>query len=292
LKILIIGKSGQVARSLALRLQNSELESVFIGRPEFDLMHLDQIATKIIDIKPNFIINAAAYTAVDNAQTEVETAYRINSDAPKEMAIAARFLEIPLIHISTDYVFDGKSELPYSEVDVTNPLNIYGASKLSGETAIANTWHKSIILRTSWVYSPFGNNFVKTMLRLGHERDTLNIVCDQIGSPTYAIDIAEAILKIIGELQKGDMQQKYGIFNLANNGVASWAEFAKEIFKLSKIDVKVNEIPNSEYSTSALRPLNSRLDCSKIDKAYSIALPYWKKSLADCLEKIKKYKEK
>jgi dTDP-4-dehydrorhamnose reductase len=241
---------------------------------------------------PDIVVNAAAYTAVDKAERDVSLAFRINCDAVREMAEACAARNIPLVHISTDYVYDGEKADPYREDDAVNPLNVYGRSKLAGEIALRETWNAHVILRTSWVYSPWGTNFVHTMLRLGVERDELRIVCDQVGSPTSAFQIAEAILTVATALREASPADYYGTFHFAADGVTSWAGFAERIFAsvADWLPVRARVVPiiASEYSSPAKRPGNSRLDCGKLRARFGTVPGPWENALGAVLEKIKR----
>lgn len=242
--------------------------------------------------QPDIVVNAAAYTAVDKAEQDESLACRINCEAVREMAQACAARKIPLIHLSTDYVFDGEKTEPYREDDVVNPLNVYGRSKLAGEIALRETWNAHVILRTSWVYSPWGTNFVRTMLRLGVERDELRVVCDQVGSPTSAFQIAEAILTVAIALRGERPEDHYGTFHFAADGVTSWAGFAERIFAgvadWLPVRARVVPIAASEYPSPTKRPGNSRLDCGKLRARFGIAPDPWVNALGAVLEEIKR----
>ncbi len=231
----------------------------------------------------NAIINCAAYTAVDKAQSDKESANVINHLATKYLAQIAKEKEIKLVHISTDYVFDGQSFKPYLESDSVNPQSVYGQTKLDGEKVMMDINPKnSLIIRTSWVYSSYGANFVKTMIRLGKEKESLGVIYDQVGTPTYAQDLAGAILEILPQINNEQVQ----IYHYSNEGVLSWYDFAKEIMKMAKLPCKINPIETKEYPTPASRPHYSLLNKSKIKKAFNLEIPYWKESLRACLEKM------
>ena len=296
MKILVTGKNGQLGRSIhklvntdsKIDNNQSSNEFIFVGREELDLSNESSIS-HYFDSNDRFdvIINCAAYTAVDKAEEEQELANQVNHLAVKQLAGIAKEQKAKLIHISTDYVFDGESDKPYIETDTTNPINVYGKTKLAGEKALqALMPANAIIIRTSWVYSEYGNNFVKTMLRLGKERNELNVVSDQIGSPTYATDLAGVILEIIKSKEFREENQTTQIYHYSNKGEISWYEFAKEIFKLAKIDCKINPITTDQYKTLALRPKCSLLDNRKIEKDFSIKSKYWKESLNICLKHL------
>jgi len=233
------------------------------------------------------IINCAAYTAVDKAEEEQELANQVNHLAVKQLANIANEQKAKLVHVSTDYVFDGESDKLYTETDKTNPINVYGETKLAGERTLQEIMPtNAIIIRTSWVYSEYGNNFVKTMLRLGKERDELNVVSDQIGSPTYATDLANAILNIVQSIKFKEVGQKTQVYHYSNAGKVSWHDFAKEIFKIAKVDCKVNPITTQQYPTPAKRPKNTLMNKAKIAKTFNFQMVKWKNSLSDCLNQL------
>ena len=286
MRILVTGKTGQLGKSINKIVNTGngknnyqqDNEFIFVGREELDLSSESSIS-HYFDSNDRFdvIINCAAYTAVDKAEEEQELANQINHLAVKQLANIANEQKAKLIHISTDYVFDGESDKPYIETDTLNPINIYGKTKLAGEKALQEIMPTDvIIIRTSWLYSEFGNNFVKTMLRLGKERDEINVVSDQIGSPTYATDLAKVILKII---DYQDKKQSTEIYHYSNEGEISWYEFAKEIFKIAEVNCKVNPITTQQYPTPAKRPRNSLIDSNKIMQLFDINTPFWKDSL-------------
>ncbi|WP_421982329.1 dTDP-4-dehydrorhamnose reductase [Roseibium sp.] len=277
--ILVFGSSGQVATELRERLP----DAMFLGRAQADLSKPSDIVRTIAEIRPEAIINAAAYTAVDKAEEEEALALKINADAPRMMAQAAASLDIPLVHISTDYVFDGSGEEPFPTDAETAPLGAYGRTKLAGEAAIAAIAPTCAILRTSWVFSPHGANFLKTMLRLSETRDRLTIVADQVGGPTPASAIAAACVKIAGLLK--DDPSKAGTFHFSGAPDVSWADFAREIFRQAGRPVSVEDIPTSAYPTPARRPLNSRLDCRSLS-AVGLDRPDWKAGVAETLAKL------
>ncbi|WBU63267.1 dTDP-4-dehydrorhamnose reductase [Paracoccus aerodenitrificans] len=279
-ELLIFGKTGQVATELARIAPDAN----FAGRDEADLTDPESCAELIGHRQPRAVINAAAYTAVDKAETDRETARLVNAASPAAMAQACAGLNIPFIHISTDYVFDGSGDQPRSEDEPTGPLGVYGQTKLDGERGIVASGAQYAIMRTSWVFSAHGNNFVKTMRRLGGERDRLTIVADQIGGPTAAADIARAALTI-AEAMTGD-KGKGGIYHFAGGPDVSWADFAREIFRQSDLSPKVVDIPTSDYPTPAARPLNSRLDCSAITSDFGIERPDWRSSLNSVIKEL------
>ena len=280
MKTLVFGKTGQVAQALAYRLPNA----IFLGREEADLSVAGQCRAMIQHHMPDAVINAAAYTAVDRAEEEEALATRINGDAPGEMAQACAALEIPFLHISTDYVFDGSGEGPWQPEDPTGPIGAYGRSKLAGEAAVRSSGAQASILRTAWVFSSQGQNFVKTMLRLAETRDRLTIVADQFGGPTEAGDIADALI-VMRDRMLSDPSVS-GVYHFAGQPSVSWAEFATEIFAQAGMATQVEAIPSSAYPTPAKRPANSRLDGTKTTQDFGIDMPDWKRSLSRVLRQL------
>jgi len=290
MKILVTGKNGQLGKSIHKIVANNEQtdEFVFVGREELDLSSTDSITSYFNYRNFDIIINCAAHTAVDKAEKEAVLANQINHLAVVQLAQIAKMQQAKLIHISTDYVFDGGSDKPYTETDVTNPINIYGKTKLAGEQALKEIMPTdAIIIRTSWVYSEYGNNFVKTMLRLGQERDELSVVSDQIGSPTYATDLANAILDIVQNVVFKEAGHETQVYHYSNEGEISWYEFAKEIFELIEAGCKVNPIATAHYPTPAKRPKNTLINKDKIAKKFSVDIPDWKESLNTCMTILK-----
>ena len=289
MKILVTGKSGQLGRSLQKFISNFDHhEFTFTGREEIDLSSSESIS-KYFDTHSHFdvIINCAAYTAVDRAEKEADLADEINHLAVKQLAEFANSQNAKLIHISTDYVFDGYKNSSYLENDSTNPINVYGRTKLLGEEAVLEAMpNNALIIRTSWGYSEFGNNFVQTMLELARERGEINVVTDQIGSPTYASDLAKAILNIISNDNFNKKTFPTEIFHFSNMGETSWSDFAKEIFKLANLNYKVTPISSEQYPTPAIRPKNSILSKEKIKNHFKLQIPSWKQSLKECLNQI------
>lgn len=278
--ILVFGKTGQVATEL----QALAPDAHFAGRDEADLTAPATCARRIAELEPEAVINAAAYTAVDRAEEEEGVAAVVNGEAPGAMAEACAKLDIPFIHISTDYVFDGQGTTSFAPADGTGPLGAYGRTKLAGEEAVRQAGGRYAILRTSWVFSPHGGNFVKTMLRLSESRDRLSIVADQVGGPTPAFDIAAACLSMAAAL-KAD-PGKAGTYHFAGAPDVSWADFAREIFNQAGRAVTVEDIPTSAYPTPARRPLNSRLDCSATQTAFGLSRPDWRAALMDMIEEL------
>ena len=289
MKILVTGKNGQLGRSIQNLISNYDHhEFILVGRDELDLSSSESIS-KYFDAHSHFdvIINCAAYTAVDRAEDEAGVADQVNHLAVKQLAEFANSQNAKFIHISTDYVFDGKNESLYLESDNPNPMNVYGKTKLLGEKAAQDTMPNNlIILRTSWVYSEFGNNFVKTMLKLGNEMNEIKVVSDQIGSPTYASDLARAILHIISNDNFSKKSFPTEVFHFSNMGETSWSDFAKEIFRLSNLNCKVNPISTDQYPTPAKRPKNTTLSKEKITNHFKLQIPLWQQSLKECLNEI------
>ena len=283
MKILISGHTGQVARELQRALAQHELVS--LGRADFDLAQPQKLDEIILRERPALVINAAAYTAVDQAEQERELAFTINAEAPGAMANACFELDIPLIHYSTDYVFDGSKATPYREADTPRPLGVYGASKVAGEQALRISGCDHLILRTSWVYSQHGRNFLLTMQRLLQEREQLKVVDDQIGAPTWAGSIASATAELIDKWQQG--RQRWGTYHLTCQGQTSWFGFASAIADRLRAQGKhcaeLLPIPSSDYPTPARRPLNSRLDGERLEQEWQISLPHWEQALDACL---------
>jgi dTDP-4-dehydrorhamnose reductase len=281
-KILVTGSKGQLGSELAvLSKKYTQFEWIFTDREELDLCNLVALETKLATISPLFIVNCAAHTAVDRAESERELSDVLNHQAVAIIAKWSQINDCKLIHVSTDYVFDGTAATALTETAPTNPINIYGMTKLAGENACFQKNPNSIIIRTSWVYSSFGNNFVKTMSRLMQERDSLNVVNDQIGSPTYAADLAQAIMTILA-----NDQWQAGIYNFSNEGEISWYEFALAIKELGNFDCEVSGISSSNYPTPAKRPQYSLLDKTKIKDTFGVVVPNYKDSLEKCLKII------
>jgi len=297
MRILVTGKNGQLGRSIQklvntdTKIDNNQSSNYFIfaGREELDLRSESNINHYFNNNKFDIIINCAAYTAVDKAEQEAELANQINHLAVKQLASIANEQQARLIHISTDYVFDGESDEPFIETDIPNPINVYGRTKLSGEKALQEVMPmNAIIIRTSWLYSEYSNNFVKTILRLSKERDELNVVSDQIGSPTYTADLADVILEIIKHKKFKDAGQTTQIYHYSNVGEISWYEFAKEIFKIEKIEYTVNSITSQQYPSLPKRPRNTLMNKDKIVEVFNIKISNWKSSLNTCMAILKK----
>lgn len=279
-KILVTGANGQLGQCLQkISSQFEEFEFIFTDSETLDITNKEEVNDFFWQNAPDFCINAAAYTAVDLAETDIEKAFLVNADGTENLAEACAENNAQFIHVSTDYVFDGENNLAYTEEDFTNPVGVYGASKLAGDELALEVNPCSVILRTSWVYSEFGKNFVKTMLNLFAAKEELNIVADQFGRPTNANDLAEAVMKIIKSKKITP-----GIFNFSNLGRISWFDFAVKIAELSDAKIKLNAIETSQYPTPAKRPKNSVLDLDKISKTYAIQLNPWEESLEDCVQ--------
>lgn len=284
---LVIGKNGQLARALA-SLPDHGFRFVFADRTQADLTKPDSLAHAIASHRPDLVINAAAYTAVDQAETEPVKAIAVNGGGVRTLAGLCTERDIPLVHISTDYVFDGSKCGPWLEDDPVEPLGVYGRSKLVGEEAVRETAPKHLILRTAWVYSPWGHNFVRTMLRLAGDRDEINVVADQIGSPTYAPHLAQAILELAWQAKHAE--DVWGTYHVTGAGQTSWADFAREIFRVSQElggpNASVNDIATSEYPTPAKRPANSVLSGSKLACSLGHAQPSWQAGVRECVQQI------
>lgn len=279
--ILVFGKTGQVARELA-QIDGS---ARFLSRSEVDLSKPSSCFDAIMEIQPAAVINAAAYTAVDTAESEESIATTINGEAPGAMSVACRRLGVPLVHVSTDYVFNGCGDRPFLPDDGTGPLGAYGRSKLAGEVAIREGGAVHVILRTSWVFSSYGNNFVKTMLRLAETRDQISVVADQVGGPTSAGSIASACVAMAMGLQQDTSTS--GTYHFSGAPDVSWAEFAREIFRCAAKPTVVKDIPSSAFPTPALRPSNSRMDCSKLN-TFGLRRPDWKRDLIKVISELEK----
>ena len=279
--VLVTGANGQLGQAIQSVVGNfPSIDFVFCSSSELNITDKNNCETIFEKYKPQFCINAAAYTAVDKAESEPEKAYAINVTGAQNLAAVCKSNDTTLLHVSTDFVFDGLATQPYLEEAVPNPTGVYGVTKLQGEQAIQNTWEKHFIIRTSWVYSQFANNFMKTMLRLASERDSLSVVSDQIGTPTNAVDLAECLLTIIStQHPTSNNQHPYGIYNFSNEGECSWYDFAAEIFKVNNISIHLQPIPTTAYPTPAKRPAYSVLDKSKIKSLFGVEVKDWKESL-------------
>jgi len=281
--IIVFGASGQLGNCLKKVAEEKGITTIYFPvEAEANILDIAAIKSLFEKYKPAFAINCAAYTAVDKAEDDIELARKINKTGAENLALACKEHDAALVHVSTDFIFKGDTPHPLVEDDVTEPISIYGLTKLEGEQDVIKILDQHYIIRTSWLYSEFGNNFVKTMLKLGAERDMLKIIADQVGTPTYGIDLAGCILDIITSNKK-----EYGVYHYSNEGVTSWYDFAKGIFDLSATNVKVLPIRTSEYPTKATRPSYSVMDKSKIKSTFDIEIPYWRDSLAICIERLK-----
>lgn len=285
MKILVTGSKGQLGNEIrTIAEMYPDFEFLYTDVEELDITDLLKVEAYFTENKPNVIVNCAAYTAVDKAEADESTAVLINAAAVQNLAKTSALHDVLMIHISTDYVFDGISHLPYKETDKTNPQSAYGRTKLAGEDAVRRYATKAVILRTSWLYSAFGNNFVKTMIKYGTERDQLNVVFDQVGTPTYAKDLAKVILDILpSALQESGTE----LFHFSNEGVASWYDFARFVITFSEINCEINPIRTEEYPSPTPRPCFSVLDKSKIKGVYKIKIPYWTDGVKDCIRRLK-----
>ncbi len=281
-KILVTGSNGQLGKELK-KISGSfpQFNFIFLSREDLPIHHFEMVRHCFKIYQPQYLINCAAYTAVDRAESEKDLAFQVNGEAVGVLAAICKENHTQFIHISTDYVFDGTATTPYREDSPTNPQSVYGASKLEGEKQALQFNPDSVIIRTSWLYSEFGKNFVKTMLKLLKEKQEISVVNDQVGSPTYAFDLAEVIMQILSS-----KQWQPGIYHYSNKGIISWFDFAVAIKELTGSNCKINPIPTSQYPTLAKRPAYSGLDKTKIQNTFGIQLKDWKKSLATCLAKL------
>lgn len=291
MNVLLFGAHGQVGTACKKTFETLGWNVTALTRGDVDFCMPDTVYSAVKNTLPNIVVNACAYTAVDKAESEPEIASLVNAKSVGTMGKACHELNIPVVHISTDYVFNGSANTPYSEIDAVAPMGVYGASKLEGESLLQKETSQNIILRTSWVFSATGNNFVKTMLRLGLERDELNVVGDQFGCPTYAGDIAQVIASIISLIEKDEQFSGWGLYNCSNEGDCSWYDFARAIFetsiesKLLAKAPKVNSITTDQYPTATARPAYSVLDCSKLEKLIGTSMPNWQNGLYEvCTE--------
>ncbi len=288
--ILVTGSNGQVGQELnALTAQFENFDFVFVDVAEMDITNPESVQAYFTKHNFDYCINCAAFTAVDKAETEKDLAYAVNVEGVKNLATSCVLHQTQLIQISTDYVYHNNQNTPFKEGNETNPQGVYAATKLQGDEVAQQILPMSTVIRTSWVYSTFGHNFVKTMIRLGTERDTLGIIFDQIGTPTYAHDLALAMLTIIQKVENGDIDKAKmaGVFHYSNEGVTSWYDFAKAIFRIENIECKVNAIETKDYPTPAKRPPFSLLNKHKIKTTFEIEVPHWEESLAKCLENLR-----
>ncbi|MBJ8006853.1 dTDP-4-dehydrorhamnose reductase [Bacillus mycoides] len=279
MKVLVTGAKGQLGQDVLCLLENQPWEVYGFGREELDITNEEQVREKVLSIKPDIIIHTAAYTQVDQAESDEETAFKVNAEGTKYLAQAAEAVEAKFCYVSTDYVFDGTTNKPYKADDQTNPQTVYGRSKLVGEQYTQEYCSKSYIVRTSWVFGLYGNNFVKTMLRLAEEKKELGVVHDQVGSPTYTTDLASFIINLV-------QTDKYGVYHGSNSGVCSWYEFAKEIFEQSNIEIVVNPLTTEDFPRPAARPKYSVLDKGMIEESGFEPFQDWKKALKDFLKKV------
>jgi dTDP-4-dehydrorhamnose reductase len=289
MRIAVTGSKGQVATSLIERAEG-KIEVVALGRPAFDLTDRAAVVAGLEAARPHVVVNAAAYTAVDKAEAEEAEAVRVNGEGAGHVAEAAARLGVPLVHLSTDYVFDGALDRAYREDDPTAPTGAYGRSKLAGEKAVAEHCENSVILRTAWVYSPFGANFVRTMLRLNETRDEIGVVADQRGNPTSALDIADAVIAIAARMKDDASPALRGVFHMTGSGEATWADLAETVFRQAAARGRrlthVRRIATADYPTPARRPANSRLDNEKLARVYGVRLPEWRRSVEGCCDRL------
>lgn len=287
MRVLITGSKGQLGSEIKeLASEYENLQCVFKDLPELDICDAEVLNTFIIDQHINAVINCAGYTAVDKAEEEALIAQKVNSEGVLSLANALKKVDGKLIHISTDYVFDGNHSQPYKESDPVSPVGVYGKTKRAGELAVLNSSIDAIVIRTSWLYSVYGNNFVKTMLRLGNEKKSIQVVSDQLGTPTYAKDLAKTCLDILSDAGSTNISKKGSLYHYSNEGVTSWYDFATAIMEISNIDCKVIPIETKDYPTEARRPMYSVLDKSKIKSDFKVTIPHWRDSLANCIKKI------
>ena len=281
--ILVVGGKGQLGQCLQEKIKKSDPvnQFIFLGSADLNITDAAQIETVFQQYQPTYCINCAAYTAVDNAEEDKEMAFAINETAVKRLAENCLKHNTTLIHISTDFVFNGDSSIPLTELLPTNPVNVYGLSKLKGELQVQELMEQYYIIRTSWLYSEKANNFCKTMLKLAQSRDSLTVIYDQVGTPTYAMDLAEVIIKIVS-----NDNQAYGLYHYSNEGVASWYDFAKAIFEFAEVDMKVTPVASAAFVTKAKRPHYSVLDKTKIKENLGIEIPYWRDSLNICVQNL------
>lgn len=288
--ILVAGRRGQLACCIHDRAQERKVPVVLVGRPDLDLENTADVERVVDAINPSAIVNAAAYTAVDQAETDAVSAFKVNRDGAACLALVARKREIPFVHISTDYVFDGRKRSPYLEDDMPAPLNVYGRSKLEGEVAVRDACPQAVVIRTSWIYSPYGHNFLRTMWRLSMTQATVKVVDDQHGAPTSALDLSAAIMSIVFQLKSHRIAGSGGIYNLTAQGEATWHSFAAEIFAgLARRGCAVpalQAIATAEYPTPARRPKYACLDSSKVERAFGIRFAPWRNSLHVCLDQL------
>jgi dTDP-4-dehydrorhamnose reductase len=288
MRLLITGSNGQLGSEIReLAAKYKKLDFVFKDIPGLDICNFNLLQLFIVENNINAVINCAAYTAVDKAEEETIIAKKVNYEGVLNIVNALQAVNGKLIHISTDYIFDGNHFLPYKESDPVSPIGVYGETKRAGELAVINSDLDSIVIRTSWLYSAYGNNFVKTMLRLGNEKENLGVIFDQVGTPTYARDLAKTCLEILCGDSSEDISENGSLYHYSNEGVASWYDFAISIMELGGVNCKVKPIQTKDYPTLAKRPQYSVLNKSKIKTDFKIQIPYWKDSLKECIDKIK-----
>lgn len=288
MRVLITGSNGQLGSEIReLATNYKKLDFVFKDIPGLDICNFNLLQLFIVENNINAVINCAAYTAVDKAEEETIIAKKVNYEGVLNIVNALKKVDGKLIHISTDYVFDGDHFSPYKESDLVSPIGVYGETKRAGELSVINSDIDSIVIRTSWLYSSYGNNFVKTMLRLGNEKENLGVIFDQVGTPTYARDLAKTCLEILTGVNSVKISKDGNLYHYSNEGVASWYDFAIAIMELGNVNCKVNPIQTKDYPTLAKRPHYSVLNKSKIKTDFKIEIPYWRDSLKDCIEKIK-----
>lgn len=285
-RILVTGSNGQLGNEIKRQSRESGQEFIFTNAAELDITNKKQVEEYISQSKPDFLINCAAYTNVEKAEDDESSARRINALAPGYLAESCDRHNVKMIQISTDYVFDGTNYRPYNEVDAVNPLSAYGRTKLEGESLVKLALNNSMIIRTSWLYSIFGNNFVKTMIRLGKEKKELTVVNDQVGTPTNAADLAKLLVLIVIEDGSGKSNFIPGIYHFSNEGVCSWYDFARTIMELGGINCKVLPVESKDYPTRVIRPFYSVLNKAKVRNTFGVEVPYWKDSLEKCLKEL------
>ena len=284
MKVLVTGVGGQLGYDVIKELEERNIDCIGADRAEFDITDYEAAYEFIADYMPDIIIHCSAYTAVDKAEDEPELCYLVNTVGTENIAKICKEIDAKMVYISTDYVFDGTKDGYYEVDDLPNPINVYGETKLAGERKVQEIVQKYFVVRISWVFGTNGNNFVKTMLRLGKERSVLNVVADQVGSPTYTVDLAPLLVDMI-------QTDKYGVYHITNEGECTWAEFAEEIFKIASMDVKVNHVKTAEYPTKAKRPMNSRLDKTELEHSGFNKLALWKSALRKFLYNLKESNE-
>ena len=288
MNILITGSNGQLGSEIKDLVTNyKNFNFFFMDLPELNICKSEELNTFIVDQNINTVINCAAYTAVDKAEKDEHTAQKVNSEGVLNLVNALKKVNGKLIHISTDYVFDGNHSQPYKESDPVSPVGVYGETKRAGELAVLNSSIDALVIRTSWMYSVYGNNFLKTMLKLGHDKDELGVIFDQVGTPTNASDLAKTCLDILAYSKEANINSKGNLYHYSNEGVSSWYDFSKAIMELGSLDCKVRPIETKDYPTPAKRPHYSVLNKSKIKIDFNIQIPNWRDSLDKCIEKLK-----